>query len=262
MDKDDLKVVGFAGVICVICSLLLSATASVLRERQELNVELDRKLNVLKAFGVAVANERGRKLSEEEVDRYFQDHISEILIDRDTGQVIPGATSADIPKEELKAKTVLEKTRLPLYLWKDEGEITKYAFPTSGMGLWSVLYGYLALDRDLATVVGITFYKNGETPGLGAEVASDWFQDQFRDKKIYADGELLNIEVVKGAVEGKYPGGSDHAVDGISGATMTGNGINTFLNRDLQYYEKYFRTVRGTLAHGQDQTDCARPALG
>lgn len=246
MLKEELKIVGFAAVVCVVCSLLLSATDSALREKQAINVEVDRKLNVLKAFGVEIIDKQGQKLGKEEVDQFFTDHITEILLDKETGDILPGLDSSDLLKEELKAKTVLDKTKLPLYLWKDGDEVRKYAFPTSGYGLWSYLYGYLALDKDLATIVGITFYKHGETPGLGGEVDAKWFQNQFKGKKVFKDGELLTFEVVKGAVEGKYPEGNDHAVSGITGATITGKGLDTFINRDLQFYNRYFEKVRGS----------------
>ena len=93
--------------------------------------------------------------------------------------------------------------------------------------------------------MGITFYKHGETPGLGGEIATDWFQEQFTNKVVWADGELHEFEVVKGAVEGLYPEGNDHAVDGISGATITGKGVATFMNDDLERYEAYFKKIRG-----------------
>ncbi|MCB1069937.1 MAG: NADH:ubiquinone reductase (Na(+)-transporting) subunit C [Verrucomicrobia bacterium] len=242
MRKDDLYAIGFAALVCVVCSLVLSATAQLLKERQDMEVELDRKLNVLKAFGVPVVDEAGKKLSKEKVDTYFETNISEVFLDKETGDLLTDFTSADLPPAELRARTIEDKEHLPLYVWRDDGQIQKYAFPISGMGLWSIVYGYMALDRDLSTIIGVTFYKHGETPGLGGEVSTEWFQSQFHDKVIYKDGELQPIQVVKG----EAPAGSDHQVDGISGATMTGNGLNQFMNRDLQYYNRYFSKVRGS----------------
>lgn len=240
MDKESTShTLLFAGTICIVCSLLLSGATALLKKQQDLQVELDRRINVLKAFGTPVTDARGRKISAAEVDRIFAEHISELVLDAQTGKPIPDLTSADVSRDELE-----QKVRLPLYVWKDGGKPAKYAFPISGKGLWSTIYGYLALDKDLGTIVGATFFRHGETPGLGGEVSSDWFQKQFAGKKVFADGRLLGFEVVKGPVRNKYPGGSDHAVDGISGATMTGNGINVFLNRDLERYEKYFRSIR------------------
>lgn len=241
MRKDDIRVITFAATVCVICSLLLSVTAQSLKDKQDEQVELDRKMNVLKAFGVSLVDEAGNKISKETVERYFTDHISEIFIAKETGDVVENPDPA-VLKKEAKERTHETRSILPLYVWKDDGEVMKYAFPTSGMGLWSIVNGYLALDRDLATVIGVTFYKHGETPGLGGEVSTEWFQNQFADKKIYENGSLIRLEVVKG----KAPEDSNHQVDGISGATMTGNGLNTFINRDISYYNKYFSRIRGT----------------
>lgn len=242
MRKEDIRVIVFALVICVVCSLLLSATSQALKDRQDEQVELDRKMNVLKAFGVDVVDANGKKITKAEIDKYFTENIHEIFINKETGEEIPGLTSAGLDKSELKARTHEQRSRLPLYVWKENGEPTKYAFPTSGMGLWSIVYGYIALDQDLSTIIGVTFYKHGETPGLGGEVSTEWFQSQFGGKKIYENGKLLRFEVVKG----KAPEDSNHSVDGITGATMTGNGLNNFLNRDISYYDKYFSRIRGT----------------
>lgn len=236
MQKDDARILLFATIICVTCSLMLATAAVALRGRQEMNVVLDQKINVLQAFGEHVKDERGKKIvGPAEVEALFQKHITEVIIDAETGAVVPGLTSATVPPDELDAKT-----KLRLYLWKDGGEVTRYAFPISGRGLWSTIYGFVALDRDLATILGITFYKHGETPGLGAECEKPWFQKNFSGKRLWADGQLLPFRIWKGHA----PQDNDHAVDGISGATITGNGITQFLNADMARYEKYFGTIR------------------
>lgn len=237
--KGDTYVVVFALVVCVLCSLLLSATASALKKRQDYNVELDRKLNVLKAFGEKTTDEQGRKLAGAEVDRIFTEKIKDVVLDGETGKLIEGMTSAGVKPEEWAARA-----RLPLYILMEGDEAAKYAFPISGKGLWSTIHGYLALDGDLSTIAGVTFYKHGETPGLGGECSADWFQSQFRGKKVYQDGQRLPFQVVKGQVADRFPDGNDHAVDGMSGATITGNGITSFINADLDLYEKYFSLVR------------------
>jgi Na+-transporting NADH:ubiquinone oxidoreductase subunit C len=228
--KGDLYVITYATVVCMLCGLLLSATASLLKKPQEYNKEIDRKTNVLKAFGVPTRDETGRRIAAPDVEKYFTDHIREITIDGDTGQAVEPPAKAANP--------------LPLYLWKEGDEVLKYAFPISGKGLWSTIKGYLALGKDLSSIEGITFYEHGETPGLGAEVETDWFQNNFKGKKVFANGQRLRFEVVKGKVADKYPAGNDHAVDGISGATLTGNGVMRFINANLDKYEKYFSLLR------------------
>lgn len=241
MPKGDGYVIGFAVAVCIACSLLLSATASTLKSKQDYNVELDRKINVLKAFGVAVRDESGKAISGDEVNRIFKDNIKELVLDGATGKPLEGLTSADVTEKE-----AAERTRLPLYLYEEDGVVTKYAFPISGKGLWSTVYGYLALEKDLSTIAGVTFYKHGETPGLGGEVEKDWFQQNFKGKHVFENGKRLDFEVVKGGVAARYPQGNDHAVDGISGATLTGKGVTRFINHDLDLYEKYFSLIRNS----------------
>jgi Na+-transporting NADH:ubiquinone oxidoreductase subunit C len=108
------------------------------------------------------------------------------------------------------------------------------------------LYGYLALQSDGETVMGITFYKHGETPGLGGEVEAAWFTDNFKGKKIFdGSGNLTSITIWKGAVPNDMPEQKRvHVVDGISGATMTGSSVNIFLKDDLKRYESFLQAVR------------------
>ncbi len=229
--KGDSYVILFATIVCLVCSVFLSVAASTLKQKQDFNVEIFRKINVLKAFGVPVQDDSGKQIAPDTVEKYFTDHISMVTLDALTGQIVSVPGDAKEPMD--------------LYLWKEGDTIQKYAFPISGKGLWSTIYGYLALEHDLATIAGITFYKHGETPGLGGEVEAEWFQTNFRGKKVVADGERIRFEIVKGKVADKYPDGNDHAVDGISGATITGNGVMRFMNAALDKYEGYFKLQRG-----------------
>ncbi len=237
--KGDKQTFLFAFVILTVCSMLLSAAAAALRDRQQMMVEFDRKRNVLIAFGVDPVHEDGTRYTPEDVDRYVDEFIREVIIDADTGEIIPDITSADVEPRLLR-----EKRKLPLFLWEEDGEVKRYAFPVSGYGLWSTIYGFLALEDDLATIAGITFYDHGETPGLGAEVERAWFRDQFEGKVLYKDGEPVEFKVAKGRAEAQYPDMIDHAVDGISGATITGKGVADFITRDFKKYNKYFETIR------------------
>ena len=239
MRKEDLRTILFAGIVCIICSLLLSATAASLKAKQNFNRENDRKLNVLKAFGTPTVDQHDKKISGEKITALFKEYIHEIVIDPATGKEIQGLTIEALTEEDIK-----QKIRLPLYMWEENNNITKYAFPASGMGLWSTGYSYIALNEDVSSIVGVTFFGHKETPGLGGECSTDWFQDQFKDKKVWENGKPLSFEVVKGGVLSKHPQGNDHAVDAISGATMTGVGIEQFINQALESYGRYFDNVR------------------
>ena len=124
---------------------------------------------------------------------------------------------------------------LPFYV---DSKKNTLIIPISGKGLWSSLYGYFAIDiNNYSTVKGITFYAHGETPGLGAEISNKKFQDNFVGKEIYSlSNQLKSVTVIKGKAQDT----NKYEVDGISGATITSNGVTTLLLRDLQRYESYF----------------------
>ena len=210
--REETRTIIFATVVCISCSLLLSGTAAVLKSRQDTNAAFDVQRNIVKAFGMDIAG-----ATPDSIGKVFDEHISE---------------------EETEEG-------LPIYIWKEGDKATKYAFPVSGKGLWSTIYGYLALDSDLRTVAGISFYKHGETPGLGAEIEKDWFQNQFKGKQLYGkDGSPLDFSIVKGSADKLPPKQKRCAVDGISGATLTGKGVQNFLRADLARYADYFKTIR------------------
>jgi len=233
--REDTRTITFAAIVCVTCSLLLSGTAAVLKNLQDENKAFDVQRNIVKAFGVSIEG-----ATRESIQTTFKENITEMVIDAETGAVIEGLTVAELTSEELKYKT-----KLPLYTWTENGAVTKYAFPVSGKGLWSMLYGYLSLNSDLETVAGISFFKHGETPGLGAEIEKDWFQEQFPGKRIYADEQPLKFVVTKGDST-KLPADQQiRTVDGISGATLTGNGVQNLINAEAERYSTYFNSIKG-----------------
>ncbi|MCF7848513.1 MAG: NADH:ubiquinone reductase (Na(+)-transporting) subunit C [Kiritimatiellales bacterium] len=233
--REDTRTIIFAATVCVACSLLLSGTAALLKERQDANKAFDVQRNIVKAFGVSIDG-----ATRESIQQTFEKQIAEMVVDATTGMVIDGAKVDELTSEELAGKT-----KLPLYTWSDDGKVTKYAFPVSGKGLWSMLYGYLSLNTDLETVAGISFYKHGETPGLGAEIEKDWFQSQFKGKQIYQDGKPLEFAVTKGSADKLPDEQKIRTVDGISGATLTGNGVEKLINSDAALYSKYFNNIKG-----------------
>ena len=223
----------FAAVVTISCSILLATAANLLKERQQENIALDIQKNILAAAGFGSA-----EMERQDIIKLYNEHIRSKVIDRSGKEV------SDKTVEQLNPK--IDVDLLPLYYAEENGEVLAYIVPISGKGLWSTIYGYLALEKDLNTIKGITFYQHGETPGLGGEIAKDWFIDNFKGKKILSsEGELVSITIVKGKVKGRIPDDQvDHYVDGISGSTLTGNGLNQFLKEDLETYEPYFNFIR------------------
>ena len=226
----------FAFIVCVVCSVLLAAVSEGLKAKQELNAALDVKKNILKA--VRLKDPLPAKISAEDVLRIYESKIEELVLD-DQGREVEGKKPSQITEKE--------KNLYPLYVYKEDEQVLAYGFPIIGQGLWSTLYGYFALEADATTVRGITFYKHGETPGLGAEIEKDWFQNNFVGKKIWSKKEkkLTPIAVVKGRVADQYQGeNAEHYVDGITAATITSNGVTKMLDKWIRAYEPYFGEVR------------------
>lgn len=223
----------FAATVTIVCSILLASAATLLKPAQEENIQTDIKKNILKAVRLVDPNQ---KYSKKEILDMFAKRMSSVVVDT-KGAVIPNLTADDVSAEDTD--------RLPIYLLKAaDDSITAYCFPISGKGLWSTIKGYLALDSDLNTVCGITFYSHGETPGLGGEISKDWFVENFVGKKILDEnGSLVSITIEKGKLRDDTKG-KEHKVDGISGATLTGKGINRFLMQDLERYNPYFAILR------------------
>lgn len=226
----------FAIIVCVVSGVLLSAVSEGLRKQRELNEELDVKKNILKA--VALKDPISPRMKGPEVLKVYGSKIEELVVDA-RGDVIEGKTP-----EQLTEK---DKNLFPLYIYKEDGQVMAYAFPVVGQGLWSTLYGYLAVEADATTIRGITFYKHGETPGLGGEIEKEWFQNNFKGKTIYSvkEHKLTPIVVVKGKaadVVGKNE--LSYHVDGITAATLTGNGVTELMARWITVYDAYLSKLR------------------
>jgi len=220
----------FAFTLTLIVSVLLSLAATLLNDKIKENIEVDKKKNIIKVIGLY----KEGMLSEEIVNMY-EASIDEIIIDSN-GNERDGIKFQDLLIEEDKTIGSFIYTYNDEYLYPLYKSKNAVIIPVSGKGLWSTLYGYFALDMDMETVKGITFYKHGETPGLGAEVEKPWFQDNFVGKKIYnKNDDLVSITVYKSS-----SGDDIHGVDGISGATVTSNGVTNFLKSTLINYESYF----------------------
>ena len=192
------------------------------------------KKNILVSLGFKPGSET--PWTSDEIQKLFQDNIEVVVLD---------ASGQRTEKDPKEIDTEKDVEFLPIYLKKIGDDVGGYAIPIAGKGLWSTLFGYFAIEPDGRTVKGITFYKHGETPGLGGEVDKPWFQQNFIGKRFVDENDqLLGIHVIKGKVQSDDQE-AYHKVDGISGATMTGKGLEYFLKDDLVKYEPFFKQVRG-----------------
>ena len=220
-------------VLAFICSLLVAGAAVGLRPRQEINRKLDQKKNILRAAGLY----QGKG----DVETLFQQVEAKIVRLADGGFVPPETldpaefdqlqsalndeTGRKLNREEDKAGLSRQEKFSLVYLVKKAGQLDKVILPIRGKGLWSTLYGYVALSADLS-ISGITFYEHGETPGLGGEIDNPDWQAGWQGKQLYSQDDPTRqprIQIVKGLAEGP------HQVDGVSGATLTMNGVTNLL---------------------------------
>lgn len=232
--------VAFAAGVCLVCSLFVSGAAVSLKDRQEANKVLDKQKKVLSVAGLI---EDGASPDAAEVDRIFAEKIGARVIDMQTKTEVNDpsfdvktfdavkaakdpATSFEVAPN--KAKVARVPNRQVVYCVKDGDKCAQYILPIEGKGLWSTLYGFLSLERDLNTVKGITFYAHGETPGLGGEIDNPNWKGLWPGRKVYkADGSVA-LRVVKG-MAGDVAS-DPHKVDGLSGATLTSNGVTNLVD--------------------------------
>lgn len=220
--------------LCLVCSVLVSTAAVVLKPIQERNKALDRKKNILNSAGLYDAakdvEEQFQQVETRVVELssgVFVDHID--AQDYDLGAVLkdPGMSAAVAQDKDLAGIRRQEKYAL-VYLVKDQGQIKNIILPIRGAGLYSTLYGFLALKADGTTIQGLSFYDQGETPGLGGEIVNPKWVAKWQDKMIYDRAGMPRIELVKGPVDSTAPEAM-HQVDAIAGATLTSRGVSKLM---------------------------------
>lgn len=254
LNKDSLaNTFAVATILCLVCALLVSSAAVILKPIQQANIQLDRRKNILAVTG----------FTQEDIDRaggvdaLFNDRFVTKIIDLRTGDEAADACEAAMEKaketeindilgsydqlwaSKQKGKSdlsvALDKKEDPcgikrrenfshVYILNDEsGKPVRYVLPVRGNGLWSLMQGYLAVEPDFQTVAGLTFYQQAETPGLGGEVMNPQWKKKWNGKQIYEEGEVA-LEVTKGDQSG-----NEYGVDALSGATITSNGVSNML---------------------------------
>lgn len=227
------KVIGVALALCVVCSVVVSTAAVQLKPAQEINKTRDLKRNILQAAGLYDASQsvesQFESISTRVVDLRtgrFTDEVDPTSFDQRSASKDP-SNSAELDDEQDVAKISRREHYSLVYLVENSGAIEKIILPVRGYGLWSTLYGFVALESDANTVVGLGFYEHGETPGLGGEVDNPRWKAFWPGKQVYRDGEV-EIALAKGAVD---PASTDAPwrVDGLSGATLTSRGVTNLV---------------------------------
>jgi Na+-transporting NADH:ubiquinone oxidoreductase subunit C len=228
------KIVGVAVVLCLVCSIVVSAAAIGLRPLQEANKQLEIRRNILQVAGLmrpgASIEELFKQIEPRVVDLRsgkFTDAVDPSSYDQRAALRDPNLSDA-LPIKEDIAGIRRKAHYATIYLVKDDaGGIESVILPVHGYGLWSTLYGYLAVKPDGREVVGLQFYEHAETPGLGGEVDNPNWRAQWPGKFLLDTDGVLRIEVVKGAAATGPDG--DFQVDGLAGATLTSRGVSNLV---------------------------------
>ncbi|EGR0034935.1 Na(+)-translocating NADH-quinone reductase subunit C [Vibrio parahaemolyticus] len=226
------KTLGVVIGLSLVCSIIVSTAAVGLRDKQKANAVLDKQSKIVEVAGIEA---NGKKVPE-----LYAEYIEPRLVDFATGEFVEeaadgskaanydqrkaakeNATSIKLTAEQDKAKIIRRANTGIVYLVKNGDDVSKVIIPVHGNGLWSMMYAFVAVETDGNTVSGITYYEQGETPGLGGEVENPSWRAQWVGKKLFDENHKPAIKVVKGGA----PAGSEHGVDGLSGATLTGNGV-------------------------------------
>jgi len=232
----NIKTITVATVLCIVCSIMVSSVAVSLRPIQLKNQELDMKKNILMAAGLF--NEG------DDIEEAFKS-ISPKVVDLSTGlytdETFDSADKIEIPKDIDVAGLGSRSKLAQVYVVEGDEGNSQVILPIVSKGLWSTMKGFLALDSDLNTVKGFGYYSQGETPGLGAEVENPKWKSQWIGKKVFNDSFMPVMKVAKAAAS------NEHEVDGLSGATITCNGVTSSLKYWLgnHGYGKYLSAMRG-----------------
>lgn len=221
-------------IMVVIIAVTLTVVAVKLKPAQEDNIRIEKMQNILSSVNIPTS-----EIPKKQVLDVYNKFIKTAFGVNNKGEVVE-KDAAKIFTIELanELKKPVEQQVLPVYIAVLENGDSAYIVPLRGKGLWGPIWGYMSFKTDFNTVFGVTFDHKGETPGLGAEINQDWFQKPFMGKQIFTEnGNLVSITVEKG---GAKPG-DIHAVDAISGGTITSKGVQKMLLDNLTNYEAYFK---------------------
>ncbi len=195
----------YSVVMVVVVAAVLAIAAMTLQPIQNENIAVEKKGDVLASVG----------LKSDNIEADYAKYIKEVSVPTADGE-------------------------LPLFESNANGK-KLYIVPVNGSGLWGPIWGYVAVEGDWSTISGVVFAHKGETPGLGAEIVAPSFTDQFIGKRLFEGGKLVGISVLKGAGASR---GNDHAVDAISGGTITSRAVETMISTTLAQYLPYIEKQR------------------
>lgn len=224
-----------AFVLCVVCSAIVATTAVMMKPQQVAAKEQDRIRNILAIAGLLKDDvplaEQFKQVQPKVIDFQTGKFTAEMTVEQavDPKRLTKSdKTSSEVPDEQDVAKIIRQERYGVVYVVEKAGKIDRIILPIRGYGLWSTLWGFVALEGDLNTVVGFGYYQHAETPGLGGEVDNPAWKSLWPGKQLFDGDNNVAIKVIKGKVDPSSPH-ANHEVDGLAGATLTSKGVHNML---------------------------------
>lgn len=228
------RTITVALLVCLVCSVVVSAAAVALKPIQITNQLLDKKRNILSIAGLleegADVEAQFEKVTARLVDLRtgeFSDEMDPLTYDQQKAAKDPALSERLAASDDI-ASIRRREDYATVYMVENDAGIETMILPIHGYGLWSTLYGFIALEGDLKTVVGLGFYQHAETPGLGGEVDNPNWRQQWTGKVVYDEEGEVAVQVLKGSVDSSSPN-AEHQVDGLAGATLTSRGVENLV---------------------------------
>jgi len=229
--QSNIYTVVYIVILVAVVGTALACTALALRDRQQANADADKMGQILRSVGIEAP--AGEVIAD--FDKYI---TGQLIVSSDGTSHEGDAFAVDVAKQ---IKLPASERELPVFVCTLPEAGNKYILPAYGAGLWGPIWGYIALDADGSTIYGAYFSHQGETPGLGAEIAKPAFSDEFKGKHLFKDGRFMPVAVVKA---GQRPAGDEDYVDGISGGTITSKGVGAMIDDCLTPYQTYLSTLQ------------------
>jgi Na+-transporting NADH:ubiquinone oxidoreductase subunit C len=244
-------ILAYTAGLTVVCALVLALVSSGLKEKQEENVQLDMKKNILATVMKLEAGANVKDIYSKRVKSYIVDANGDVVKD-----MKPESQPASFVAEQYKEP--VNNRKLPVYEIVSETDPNKseyFVVPIYGYGLWNNISGYVALEGDLNTIKGVKFAHVGETPGLGARITDEEIQSRYAGKKLFDGQNIVAVLMQKGENGGGEASiaafkDAPHTVDGMSGATITGKGVNNML---LEYFQACYKNFLLARRQGNQQ---------
>lgn len=228
--QGNLYTIVYTAVIVCVVGAALAWVSLTLKPKQNDNIRIDKMQQMLSSIRV-VSDETNA------IELYGKYVVDEYVINSKGERQECKAFDVNVANEVKKEPS---ERQLPVFVCNIDNS-TKYILPVYGTGLWGPIWGYVSVDDDGCTVYGAYFSHQGETPGLGAEIATEGFSGQFKGKQLFKDGSFKSVAVLK---KGQKPANGEDYVDAISGGTITSKGVQSMLFSCLSCYSAFLSDLQ------------------